>query len=275
MASLTFTDVAEVSSKGRVGGSFLVQVSGGVNANAVVYSGIVNEDVDGAPRCYGVFPFDAGLDQLKNATNNGNAQFDPLPAGQVAHPWVWRSTTNMTHKDADDAGILDRLHERPELAGRDRDRRTPERREAIPAEIPGEARRRPQFLRLHHRPGEEREPAGDRSGALVGRDRRQLRRADAAVARARRRAWRFRRRDPPRQRHQPRVLLRRCRLWPEDRRDVDDAVPRTLPWQQPGRVPHLVHRLSRIADPADHQRPPRRPCGGCWATSPTRRTSAP
>ena len=36
MASLTFTDVAEVSSKGRVGGSFLVQVGGGVNANAVV-----------------------------------------------------------------------------------------------------------------------------------------------------------------------------------------------------------------------------------------------
>ncbi len=77
MASLNFTDVAEVSSKGRVGGSFLVQVSGGVNANAVVYSGILNEDADGAPRCCGVFPFDAGIDQLKNATNNGNAQVRP------------------------------------------------------------------------------------------------------------------------------------------------------------------------------------------------------
>ncbi len=37
MASLNFTDVAEVSSKYCVGGSFLVQVSGGVNANAVVH----------------------------------------------------------------------------------------------------------------------------------------------------------------------------------------------------------------------------------------------
>ena len=121
MASLNFTDIAEVSSKGRVGGSFLVQVGGGVNANAVVYSGIVNEDVDGAPRCYGVFPFDAGLDQLKNATNNGNAQFDPLPAGQVAHPWVWRGVANMTHDEAVAAKILARLDERSELAGRHHD----------------------------------------------------------------------------------------------------------------------------------------------------------
>jgi hypothetical protein len=121
MPALTFTDVAEVSSKGRVGSSFLVQVGGGVNANAVVYSGIVNEDADGAPRCYGVFPFDAGLDQLRNATNNGNAQFDPLPAGQVAHPWVWRGVANMTHDEAVAAKILGRLHEQSELAGRHHD----------------------------------------------------------------------------------------------------------------------------------------------------------
>lgn len=122
MAALTFTDIAEVSSKGRVGGSFLVQVTdGGVNANAVVYSGILNEDVDGAPRCYGVWPFEAGIDKLRNGTNNENAVFDPLPAGRVAHEWVWRGAVNMTHDEADRAGVLDRLDERPELAGRNDD----------------------------------------------------------------------------------------------------------------------------------------------------------
>ena len=50
MTSLNFTDIAEVGSKGRDGGSFLVQVSGvGVAINAIVYSGILNEDVDGDP----------------------------------------------------------------------------------------------------------------------------------------------------------------------------------------------------------------------------------
>jgi hypothetical protein len=121
MPALTFTDVAEVSSKGRVGGSFLVQVGGGVNANAVVYSGILNEDVDGAPRCYGVWPFDAGIDKLRNGTNDENAVFDPLPAGQVAHHWVWRGAVNMTHDEAVAAGVLGRLDERPELAGRNTD----------------------------------------------------------------------------------------------------------------------------------------------------------
>jgi hypothetical protein len=120
MASLNFTDIAEVGSKDRDNGSFLVQVSGvGVTANAVVYCGILNEDVDGAPRCYGVFPTDAGIDRLRYATNLvGGGQFNPLPAGQVAHPWKWVGVANMTHDDADDAGILDRLHERSELAGR-------------------------------------------------------------------------------------------------------------------------------------------------------------
>jgi len=70
MTSLNFTDIAEVGSKGRDGGSFLVQVSGvGVAINAIVYSGILNEDVDGAPQCYGRFPADAGIDHLVNATN--------------------------------------------------------------------------------------------------------------------------------------------------------------------------------------------------------------
>lgn len=122
MAALTFTDSREVSSKGRVGGSFLVQVSGGgVNANAVVYSGILNEDADGAPRCYGVFPFDRGIDKLRYGTSDENAQFDPLPAGQVAHPWAWHGVVSRTHDEAVAAKILDRLDERSELAGRHHD----------------------------------------------------------------------------------------------------------------------------------------------------------
>ena len=84
MASPTFTDIAQVGSKDRDDGSFLVQVSGGVSANAVVYSGILNEDVDGAPRCYGRFPFDAGIDRLKYATNLvGGGMFNELPKGQL------------------------------------------------------------------------------------------------------------------------------------------------------------------------------------------------
>jgi|FEC22Drversion2_1045045.scaffolds.fasta_scaffold00720_3 hypothetical protein len=44
MAALTFSDIGEVGSKGRTGGSYLVQVTdGGVNANAVVYSGMLTE----------------------------------------------------------------------------------------------------------------------------------------------------------------------------------------------------------------------------------------
>ena len=107
MASLNFTDIAEVGSKGRDSGSFLVQVSGvGVTANAVVYSGILNEDVDGAPRCYGVFPTDAGLDRLRHATNLvGGGQFNALPDGQVAHPWMWTSVANLTVEEADHAGF--------------------------------------------------------------------------------------------------------------------------------------------------------------------------
>ena len=69
MTSLDFTDIAEVGSKGRDDGSFLVQVSSVDTAvNAVVYSGILNEDVDGAPQCYGRFPADAGIDHLVDAT---------------------------------------------------------------------------------------------------------------------------------------------------------------------------------------------------------------
>jgi len=120
MASLTFTDIAEVSSKGRSGGSFLVQVSGdGVAIDAVVYSGILNEDVDGAPQCYGRFPADAGIDRLRHGTNLvGGGVFKALPAGMLTHPWKWVGVVNMTHAAAVAAGILNRLDERPELAGR-------------------------------------------------------------------------------------------------------------------------------------------------------------
>ena len=84
----------------------LGQVSGvGVSANAVVYSGILNEDVDGAPNCYGRFPFDAGIDRLKYATNLvGGGMFNELPKGQLAHPWMWRGVANMTHQQAVDTG---------------------------------------------------------------------------------------------------------------------------------------------------------------------------
>ncbi len=118
MAALDFTDIAEVSSKGREGGSFLVQVSG-FGGNAIVYSGILNEDVDGAPRCYGRFPGDGGIDRLRNATNLvGGGHFTPLPAGMLTHPWKWVGVANMTHAAAAAAGLLNRLDERPELAGR-------------------------------------------------------------------------------------------------------------------------------------------------------------
>lgn len=120
MASLTFTDIAEVGSKGRDGGSFLVRVTGdGGAANAVIYSGILNEDVDGAPQCYGRFPMDAGIDRLVNATNLvGGGMFNALPKGQLAHPWRWVGVANMTHAEATAAGLLARLDERSELAGR-------------------------------------------------------------------------------------------------------------------------------------------------------------
>lgn len=119
MASLTFTDISEVGSKGRDGGSFLVQVTGDPSINAVIYSGILNEDVDGAPRCYGRFPADAGIDNLVNATNLvGGGSFNVLPKGMLTHPWKWVGVANMTHDEAVAAGILDRLDERSELAGR-------------------------------------------------------------------------------------------------------------------------------------------------------------
>lgn len=120
MASLNFTDIAEVSSKGRDGGSYLVQVSGvGAAINAIVYSGILNEDVDGAPQCYGRFPGDGGIDRLRNGTNLvGGGHFTPLPAGMLTHPWKWVGVVNMTHAAAAAAGLLGRLDERPELAGR-------------------------------------------------------------------------------------------------------------------------------------------------------------
>ena len=67
----------------------------GDGIEAIVYSGILNEDVDGAPQC-GVFPADAGIDRLVNATNLvGGGMFNELPDG-VAHPWMWRGVVNMT-----------------------------------------------------------------------------------------------------------------------------------------------------------------------------------
>ena len=89
MASLNFTDIAEVGSKDRDDGSFLVQVSSvGAAANAVVYSGILNEDVDGAPQCYGRFPADAGIDQARHMPRIWSvaAVFNELPKGAAGAP---------------------------------------------------------------------------------------------------------------------------------------------------------------------------------------------
>jgi hypothetical protein len=89
---------AAVGSKDRDDGSFLVQVSGvGVAANAVVYSGILNEDVDGAPNCYGRFPFDAGIDRLKYATNLvGGGMFNVIIAVSIVSGKLSGRTETLT-----------------------------------------------------------------------------------------------------------------------------------------------------------------------------------
>ena len=202
MTSLDFTDIAEVGSKGRDDGSFLVQVSSVDTAvNAVVYSGILNEDVDGAPQCYGRFPADAGIDRLVNATNLvGGGSFNVLPKGVLAHPWKWVGVANMTHGEAAAAGLLARLDERSELAGRF-SASAPMNDPRFPPRIPGTSRRQQPILRLYDRLGPQRGSPGNRSIALVGRDSRPLRGSHSAVKRSRSGSWRFRAGDPQGQWH--------------------------------------------------------------------------
>ena len=71
--TLSIADVEEVSSKGRDGGSFLVRVDqpnnpAGSPPTAIIFPAILNQDIDGAPNCYGRFnpasPGDVSLFQV-------------------------------------------------------------------------------------------------------------------------------------------------------------------------------------------------------------------
>ena len=186
MASLNFTDIAEVGSKDRDDGSFLVQVSGvGVAANAVVYSGILNEDVDRGPQLLRPFPLRCGDRQAGNMPRTWSvaALFNELPKGQLAHPWMWRRCRE--HDPSKGCGhpgfLLTVLTRSPGLAGRFS--------EAAPLGQSGTSRRnspccaptttgstfpRPQLTAQHTSPG-------NRSGALVGRDNRPVRGSHATA----------------------------------------------------------------------------------------------
>lgn len=130
---LRFNDAVTVGSFQRDNGSYVVSVTrendltGGDQANrptpiAVVYSAVLNEDIDGAPNCYGRFtpanPIGNGLDSLKNATNHGSAtQFNPLAQGLKHHPWRWVGVMHKSVREAAREGIpRNLLHEIPELA---------------------------------------------------------------------------------------------------------------------------------------------------------------
>ena len=119
MNSLTFADAGEAGSHDLDGGSYLVTASEANNTKAVIYSGILNRDVDGAPNCYARFPnIHGGLDgDLRDATSNAQALLTPLPTLAFHHNWKWVGVVSMTHDEADAAGLLGRLDERTELAG--------------------------------------------------------------------------------------------------------------------------------------------------------------
>jgi hypothetical protein len=129
MSSLTFADSGEVGSHGLIGGSYLVVATEPTGDTAIIFSGILNEDVDGAPNCYAAFPnINGGLDSLSNARSDENAPFnvldpnplpDPPPTPNVVHShnWRWVGVANKTFQEAFDAGLHDRLDYRSELAG--------------------------------------------------------------------------------------------------------------------------------------------------------------
>jgi len=117
--SLGFDDVGEVGSFKTDRGTYLVRVNETLGPGAIIFSCILNEDVDGAPNCYARFPnIKGGLDDLNNAKSDESAPFNPLPTLAHHHLWQWVGVANMTHGDADAAGLLTRLDERTELAGR-------------------------------------------------------------------------------------------------------------------------------------------------------------
>lgn len=127
--TLSIADVEEVSSKGRDGGSFLVRVDqpnnpAGSPPTAIIFSAILNQDIDGAPNCYGRFNpaspdgQNGGLDFLRNAISTPNlGMFTPLAKGQKHHPWQWVGLLRSTVAEAPSRGIKPALLDvRPELA---------------------------------------------------------------------------------------------------------------------------------------------------------------
>jgi hypothetical protein len=120
---LAFEDVGEASSFQREGGSYLVRATQPNGLTAIVYTAVLNEDIDGAPNCYARFNpasphgLNGGLDRLRSATNHGStADFTPLPKGVAHHDWRWVGVLHRSHREAVAEGILNLLDERPELA---------------------------------------------------------------------------------------------------------------------------------------------------------------
>ena len=117
--SLGFDDVGETGSFHTDRGTYLVRVNETIGPGAIIFSCILNEDVDGAPNTYARFPnINGGLDDLNNAKSEAGAPFNALPTLAHHHMWKWVGVANLTHEEADDAGLLARLDERTELAGR-------------------------------------------------------------------------------------------------------------------------------------------------------------
>ncbi|HEY5204468.1 MAG TPA: hypothetical protein VIJ63_07710 [Roseiarcus sp.] len=115
--TLSIADVEEVSSKGRDGGSFLVRVDQpnnppGSPPTAIVFSAILNQDIDGAPNCYARFNpaspdgQNGGLDFLRNAISTSNVgMFTALAKGQKHHNWRWVGLLRSTVAGAPNQGI--------------------------------------------------------------------------------------------------------------------------------------------------------------------------
>lgn len=126
---LNIADVEEVDSKGTKGGSYIVRVDEPNNPpdgppTAIVFSAILNQDIDGAPTCYGRFNpaspdgRNGGLDDLRNATGSPRlGMFNALAKGQKHHDWQWVGLLRTTVADAPGRGIKpDLLDVRDELA---------------------------------------------------------------------------------------------------------------------------------------------------------------
>jgi len=119
LSSLSFDDVGETGSFHTDHGTYLVRVGETIGPPAIIFSCILNEDVDGAPDAYARFPnIFGGSDDLNNAKSDAAAPFNALPTLAHHHTWKWVGVVNMTHGEAAAEGLLARLDERTELAGR-------------------------------------------------------------------------------------------------------------------------------------------------------------